>query len=278
MPRLAEVPKPDDWDALPMFAKIAHYGAHLGPIHAAFTDKLRAKQYVLDVAPLLGLGGGGTRSAAKEFLLSTAKVLRVLSGPDDLRAEDLAPGKMVKATHGCKWNILGGAEGVEAEGGGLGAAREKLGRWGESVWVSKTSPQRQYASIPPRFFVEEVIPDPHAPIGEALCYMVRCVRGRPVCLSVLRGRKQNSYYPGSRKRFMREIPGLPDPPKSLHDALIRCAAALAAPFEFVRVDFHVLPGVAAHSIFFSEFTFTPAAGARVFAMSEEQRQGKEWTR
>lgn len=271
LPRLAPVPRPAGWAALPVHRKIAHYGAHLGPVHAALADKLAAKRYVQDVCPALGLAG----------LVTTARVLRVLEGWEDLRADDLAQGSIVKATHGCKWQILGkgAAPGDEQQGQeGEREAKKKLRAWSGRSWTSVRSPQRHYALIPPRFFVEEVLADALAPPGQALCYMVRCIAGRPASLSVLRGKLQNSYYPGSGARIARELrdPEL-DPCPRLRSALLRAAAALAAPFEFVRVDFHVPePRAESPLLYFSEFTFTPAAGARVFPAKEERRQGRLW--
>jgi hypothetical protein len=272
-PPLPPVPKPPGWEAMPMYRKIAHYGGCLGPLHAALADKLRAKRYVLGACAALGLAGAVT----------TAPVLRELEGWADLRPEDLLRGRMVKATHGCKWQVLGTLREVRSPAALAAAerARETLRGWSGRAWTSATSPQRHYALIPPRFFVEAVLPDALAPPGEALCYMVRCVRGRPVSLSVLRGRRQNSYDPAAAaatgtRALLRQIPDY-DPPRALRAALLRAAAALAAPFEFVRVDFHVpRPRAPRPLLFFSEFTFTPAAGARVFDEAEEQRQGALW--
>jgi hypothetical protein len=269
MAAVENFPKPPGWRALPMYRKIALYGETLGEVHAAFADKLRAKRHVLALA---AAAPPGSALAA----VTTARILRELASWEDLRAGDLASGRMVKATHGCKWQMLGaGAAAGEAR---LEEARARLRRWSESSWTSATSAQRHYALIPPRFFVEEVLPDALAPEGEALCYMVRCLRGAPICLSVLHRRAQNSYYPGSGKRIVRQIadPAV-DPPPPLRRALLAAAAALAAPFEFVRVDFHVPhPRADNPVLYFSEFTFTPAAGAKVFPDREERRQGAVW--
>ena len=269
--RAEPAPKPPGWSALPMYRKIALYGETLGEVHAAFADKLRAKRHVLALA---AAAPPGSPLAA----VTTARILRELASWEDLRAEDLASGRMVKATHGCKWQILGAGGAEEVTEARLEEARERLRRWSESRWTSATSAQRHYALIPPRFFVEEVLPDALAPEGEALCYMVRCLRGAPICLSVLRRRAQNSYYPGSGKRIVREIADTAvDPPPPLRRALLAAAAALAAPFEFVRVDFHVPhPRAENPVLYFSEFTFTPAAGAKVFPDREERRQGALW--
>jgi hypothetical protein len=131
-PRIPPVPKPKGWDALPIHKQIRHYGDRLGPTHARFADKLLAKDYV----ERLGVPG-----------VRVAPVVRILDGPDDLRPEDLAPDCIVKATHGCKWNIFGGEKSLDD-------ARRLLHDWNRPYVGHAPCKQTQYAHIPPRFFVE----------------------------------------------------------------------------------------------------------------------------
>jgi hypothetical protein len=244
-----------------------------------------------------------------------------------------------------------------------------LRRWSAAPFRSETSAQRHYELIPPRFFVEELLDDPLAPPGQALCYMVRCIHGFPVTLSIILGSRQCSFTVdgrriaaggaaerseggrragairsegGRRRGSLAADPIGAPPPRALFVALLTTAARLAQPFEFVRVDFHVpgraeggrdasaslgvpsgasaLLGVPSDAsallgvpsgdgaakepaaelrrkdqgppsgakvnrsegvppcpaLYFSEFTFTPAAGAKVFCDAEERRQGALW--
>jgi hypothetical protein len=254
-----EVPKPADWAALPLFRKIEHYGAHLTAQHAPFADKLAAKEMVA----ALDLPG-----------LHLPPTLRVLDGPDDLREEDLQPGRIVKASHGCKWNVVGGA-GCDAFP--LPAARDKLRAWAEATFASGSGrAQRQYDFLRPRFFVEQVVADAHAAPGGALCYMVRCVRGRPVSLSVGRtDGRQNTWGLGDSAfgLIKHDDPTLPTPGPALRRQLASLAAALAAPLEFVRADFYVGDD---GRVYFSELTLTPAAGAQRFTLEVEMEMGRGW--
>ena len=57
------------------------------------------------------------------------------------------------------------------------------------------------------------------------------------------------------------------------DAMLNYATQLSAPFEFVRIDFYI--GADGH-VYFSEYTFTPAGGSRVFSMKLEHQYGRLW--
>ena len=55
--------------------------------------------------------------------------------------------------------------------------------------------------------------------------------------------------------------------------MIEYAEKLSQNFEFVRMDFHIDKN---DDIYFSEFTFTPNAGTRVFTDEWEISLGKDW--
>jgi hypothetical protein len=237
-----------------MHEKIQWYGARLTRMHARLADKLLAKDYVrrLRVPGLL-----------------VPKLLRVLDGgPDDLSAEDLQPGKFVKASHGCKWNIRG-AQGLDLE-----ACRERLRSW-DRPFDRSAEVQVHYQWLVPRFFVEQEV------TGRPVCFMVRCLWGRPISLSCISStsRRQNYYSPHGAC-LVRELPEaeVPDPPRELCCRLLLMAARMAAPFEFVRVDFLVAGAGSAASakIYFSEFTFTPSAGRACLPEALDAAQGSMW--
>ena len=55
--------------------------------------------------------------------------------------------------------------------------------------------------------------------------------------------------------------------------MLKLAKKLSKPFEFVRIDFYIGEN---DLIYFSEFTFTPAAGYQVFDLETEMYQGSLW--
>lgn len=256
LPRLAPVAKPvpaSRWQAMRMHEKIQWYGARLTRMHARLADKLLAKDYVRR----LRIPG-----------LSVARLVRVLEGgPDDLRAEDLLPGNYVKAAHGCKWHIRGEA------GLDLAACRERLRGW-DRPFDNSAEVQVHYGWMAPRFFVEQEVP------GRPVCFMVRCLWGRPISLSCISSasRLQNYYSPHGAC-LVRELPQseVPDPPRELCCRLLLMAARMASPLEFVRVDF-LVQGLSRSTpkVYFSEFTFTPSAGRACLPEAMDLAQGNMW--
>lgn len=244
------IPKPPGWQSLPLYKKILHYREQLDERFAPFVDKLIAKQIVKEIC--------GDE-------IQIARVIRELSGPEDIRQEDLNPAHIIKATHGCGWNVN------ISEKTDLAKVREKLIGWNRHY---NPDIERQYAFIQPRFFIEEKIVDPMAPAGQALVYMFRCIHGVPITLGIKSfNGLQNSYDLEWNLLAVPAVPFKVSRPPQLPQ-MISLAKTLSRPFEFVRVDFHL---DAAGQIFFSEFTFTPAGGTQIFSNHLESMLGSMWT-
>ncbi|MCU6454151.1 hypothetical protein LPN01_08685 [Sphingomonas sp. A2-49] len=122
--------------------------------------------------------------------------------------------------------------------------------------------EMQYRLLPGKVLVEAMVPTATpAPPDD---YKFHCIRGEPLVCQVDHGRFGR---PWSRLLRLPDFaPMDPDdglvPPGSLRlpapdriAAMIAAARALAAPFEFVRVDLYD----GADGIYFGEMTFTPAA-------------------
>lgn len=241
--------KPPEWPSLPLYKKILYYREHLDERFAPFVDKLNAKSIVK------GLCGD---------TIQVARVVRILSGPGDIRQADLNPVHMIKAAHGCGWNIN------ISEKTDLAKVRSRLATWNCHY---NAEIERQYAFIEPRFFIEEKIEDPTAPAGRALVYMFRCIHGIPITIGV-------KAFDGSQDSYDLEWNPLAKPalpfkvsrPVQLPQ-MIQLAKVLSRPFEFVRVDFHL---DSKGRIFFSEFTFTPAGGTQIFSDELEAKFGAMW--
>jgi hypothetical protein len=170
----------------------------------------------------------------------------------------------LKASHGSGWNIL------LHPSLSLSDVKKKLREW-NTHYKGIKSGESQYQYIEPRFFIEEVVEDiEFGKTGEAQVFMIRCIQGRPITISVRRGGIQNSYdcawnpieteqFPMKRPRCLLRMLDL--------------AERLSAPFEFVRIDFYVS---ANHRLFFSEYTFTPAGGTQIFSFPLEKQFGALW--
>jgi hypothetical protein len=247
-------PKPPTWNSMALFQKISYYKTQLDHRYAPYVDKLEAKRLVNNMCPKV----------------RTARVIRILKDYNDICEADICPDHMLKATHGSGWNILLSNAPL------IPKLQTILASW-SVPYVG--SGEKQYAHIPPRFFIEEIIDDAYTgKSGKARVFMVRCIRGQPVSVGVRQGNgsiSQNTYttdfVPQERLRFELEKP-------AQWDAMMEYAAVLSKPFEFVRIDFYIgLDGDHDSEVYFSEFTFTPAGGNRVFPMDMEHALGRLWT-
>ena len=159
-------------------------------------------------------------------------------------------------------------------------------------WNRTYSPgfEKQYSTILPRFFVEEKIVDKYrekyASLGknmarcdDAIVYMFRVIYGKVVSISARLGELRNDYdrdwnVIGEFQIPFIEKPGTCPPlvAASLQQ-MIRNAEKLAAPFEFVRMDFYL---GADGKIYFSEFTFSPTCGLPTLPGNLEFTLSRYW--
>lgn len=246
------VAKPRRWAEMPLFKKVQYYKTVLTADYAPYVDKLTAKELATRLCPEI----------------RTARVVRILAGPDDLQETDANAGHLLKSVHGSGWNIHLVAP------LNLTEARAKLHSWMKTYSVK----EKQYIHILPRFFIEEILDDAYTGLsGRAYVFMIRCIHGVPVSVRVRKDngvqKFHNSYSPKFELLEPVEFP-FEQPPPHQWDALLRCATQLSAPFEFVRIDLYI--GADGH-IYLSEFTFTPANGAQVFSTAVEAAQGQLWT-
>lgn len=236
--------KPRNWSTMPMYSKISHYKSQMDKRFAPYVDKLQAKRIVKEAG----------------VDCQVAKVIRILMDPDDFEAEDIQPNHMVKATHGCGWNINMTAETT------VNAVRKSLNSWNRQYnWTG----ENQYNFIKPCFFIEEKVD--RAGAGEALVYMFRCIHGKPITIGVKPplSDEQNSY--DTEWNPLLPVKLQVEKPQRLSD-MLKVAAQLSAPFEFVRIDLYYENDI----IYFSEYTFTPSGGHRVFPMDLEKKYGALW--
>jgi hypothetical protein len=231
-----------------LYQKIQYYRSQIGPEFAPYVDKIEAKRLVKE------LGGD---------LVEVAPLVRVLSGPDDLCQSDLRSDVMIKASHGCGWNIN------VTPATNLVWSINKLRSWNK-VYEGHEEPHYKY--IKPRFFIERKINDAYTGYsGNAVVFLIRCLHGEPFAIGVRNGNKQNSYSVDWEPLKPLEMPHVEKPPA--FEKLLAVARKLSAPFEFVRVDLYI---GADNTIYFSEFTFTPSAGSMFYSIEKERSMGALW--
>ena len=240
--------KPETWTYMPLFEKIGYYASTLDAHYAPYVDKLSVKRIVRELCPDL----------------QVATVVRVLSDPSDISEADYNPHHLLKATHGCGWNIR------IIDSTPISVIKVNLDEWNTSY----NHLEKQYAHVKPAFFIEEIIDDKYTDqSGQARVFMWRCIHGKPVSVGVRRGLGDNTQnsYTTEFALMGRKVFEMPKPPQ--WEKMREMSEVLSARFEFVRVDFYI---GADERIYFSEFTFTPAGGNRVFSMKVEHELGRLW--
>ncbi len=216
---------------------------YANPLYTKCADKYGVREYV--------------RSKGHADILN--ELIGVYESPEDIPFDELPDRFVIKATHGCGWNLICSDKRKLAR---------RWGRWKKIMhsWLrqdfSLYSREMHYAYIPPRLVVEAYLEDGG---GNGLNdYKIFCFDGEPqfIHIDVARvGDHRRSYYttdwqwldithtkvPRSDKRDM--------PPPNL-DRMLRIARDLSAGFPHVRVDFYNVDG----RIYFGELTFTHGGG------------------
>ncbi|MBQ3134487.1 MAG: hypothetical protein IJB75_01575 [Oscillospiraceae bacterium] len=170
---------------------------------------------------------------------------------------DLLPSRFVlKATHGCGWNIVVKDKATFD----VASARKSFDQWFQrnyAFWGFEL----QYLNIPPRIVAEEYLENDNNDLYD---YKVFCFGGKAESVMFLCQRNQGlkmAFYDlnWNKLPFTYNFPQLEtDMPRPKNfDQLIRLAEVLAEGFPHVRVDFYVLND---GTIKFGEMTFTSADG------------------
>ena len=237
------IEKPEHWAKLPLFLKIVHYSRQLTASYEPYIDKIKAKEVVAQVCG---------------DMIKIAKIVRILEGPEDFTEADISEHHMLKATHGSGWNInMNKTTQVEE-------VLTALKSWN---CIYRNGKESQYKYLTPRFFIEEKIDGTQ---GTPPVYMFRCIHGSPLTIGVKHNDVQNSYTMDWQIIGENNLPDLEKP--AVLCRMIDAAKRLSEPFEFVRIDFYLIE----NTIYFSEYTFTPAGGAQIFSSDLEFKLGQLW--
>ena len=185
-------------------------------------------------------------------------LLGVWDDPDEIDFDALPQQFVLKATHGCAWNMFVSDKNELDQK----QVREQLRQWLRTEYAFVAALELQYRFCEPRIIAEAYLEDG---TGDVPDYKFFCFDGRVACIGVVMGRLAQpkeacydrdwnrlpcTYY--GHPRMEEEVPK----PVMLDDA-IHIAETLAAGFPHVRVDLY-LPSD--KSIRFGEMTFTTASG------------------
>jgi hypothetical protein len=193
----------------------------------------------------------------------------VYDSPGDIEFRRLPDRFVLKATHGCGYNIFC----RDRERFDEADARCRLSRWIRTDQSSLYG-EVHYSSIRPRVICEELLEDwPGRPLND---YKFFCFHGKVHCTMACTdrneaGAKYDFYDVGWRQKLPyskssllanREIPMPP-----AHDEMVEVATRLSRPFPFVRVDLYSVKG----RVVFGEMTFTPHGGIDTGLTDDAQR-------
>lgn len=266
LPSPLSKPSRDRWDSMLFFQKIQWYGHQLSKEYAPYVDKIQAKEKARRLCPSL-------RVAHVFWVFSAEDLLEEITEEEWYVIMNDCDQCMLKATHGCGWNLL-----VDARTS-LTTIRNCVRQWTRPYSVS----ERQYTFLSPTFFLEEVIDCfYHGPTGQAVDIKVMCLHSQPVFL-LLERNEESIYMDISWSRVLQRyshVPSstplptttIPQRPPRLEE-ILQYAQCLSKPFECVRVDFYLSKQ---QDIYFGEFTFTHAGGTQRLIDEEERAIGQLW--
>lgn len=181
---------------------------------------------------------------------------------DDIKVDELPDSFVLKANHGCGWNIIV----KEKEKADWNKFKEKFDYWlSLNFAFSSMGLQLHYRDIPPKIIAEKYIENEN---GNLYDYKIHCFNGKPEYIQVVGNRKidahkakeifyntqwelqsftsgVNPQYEAGRKK-----------PANLEE-ILRIATTLSQGFMYVRVDLYKLDN---DEIKFGEMTFTPNSG------------------
>lgn len=187
---------------------------------------------------------------------------------DDIDFDKLPNSFVLKANHGCSWNIIV----RDKSKFDIEDARKKFAVWMRMNFAFKFGLELQYLNIPPKIIAEEYLENGNEDLYD---YKVFCFNGKADSVMFLSERQKGlkmAFYDLNWNKlpftysFPRNEDDIPRP-KNL-DLLIQLSEKLAEGFACVRVDFYILND---GTLKFGEMTFTSAGGSCKWNPPEQNR-------
>jgi len=234
------------------------------PLYPLCTDKYNVRQFLKD-------------KGCEKYLIP---LIMETQHPETIDFSSLPNQFVMKANHGCKWNLLV----LNKEETQKLSAIKIANKWLKKnyYWVAG---EWQYRNIKPRILIEEIMIDDEQSVP--IEYEFFCFHGRPYFIIVslisslsLSGKVlEETYYVydnqwhllgfgliGKHQKSPQEIPK----PKKLEEMLKLCEL-LSSDFDHVRVDLYLVK----EKIYFGELTFSTDAGLSIIPNFQEIF-GEKW--
>lgn len=186
----------------------------------------------------------------------------------------LPPAFVLKATHGCKWNLLC----PDKTRLDRRRAQEQMDRWlrRNFYWYGR---EWVYRDLAPRILAERFLQDVNGQPPPDFKFF--CFDGVPRLVQVdvdrFRHHRRSFYLPDwIRLPATMTYPPIaePVPPPARLAEMLHICQQLARGFPFVRVDLYDCP----KRVVFGEMTFLPGRGIEPFDQAEYNRQIGDWIR
>ncbi len=214
---------------------------------SGYTDKSTVREYVRE-------------KAGEEVLIPAFGVFDRFS---DIDLESLPDSFVMKATHGCGWNIFV----RDKRAVDWSSVGKQMRQWLRSNYYRKRG-EANYKPLKGRILIEAYLQDPS---GDLKDYKFFCFAGEPRFIQVDCGRftaHKRDVYDTDWNRLPLRIyyPNLAEPvakPERLGEMMELCRK-LSEDFAFVRVDLYDTNG----RIYFGELTFSPTDGMKPFTPTE----------
>jgi hypothetical protein len=248
---------------MPLFEKIKFTAPRLNTGFAKYIDKLQAKDIVKQLY---------------RNIVEIPKTVKILKDYNDIFENDLNSNYIIKSSHGSSWNYNIKPNTVYK----IEEICSKLQGWNK---LYNPINEKQYSYLEPRFFIEEKIDDKfYGKNGDALAYLIRCIHGTPYTLTLYAKHihAELQFLFDTNKKLIK-IPNMigvkildidiTHISEEIIEKMYDVASQMSSKFEFVRIDLYLDKN---DTLVFSEFTFTPLAGARNYTMEIEMELGKLW--
>ena len=208
-----------------------------------YVDKITVREYV-------------RQTIGESFLIPC---LGIYDRFDEINFDILPNQFVMKASHGCKWNIIIKDKNTLNKE----QAKVKFDQWIKMTYGVVTN-ETCYRPIKGRILIETYLEDDSKSLRD---YKFYCCNGEPLGLHVDFDRFGDSTYrcyDTEWRELKKSTPTLPIPPilpkpSNLNDMLEVCRK-LSKGFSYVRVDLYNCN----NQIYFGELTFTPGDGRGVF--------------
>lgn len=222
------------------------------PLKTKLADKYLVREYVKD-------------KIGERYLVP---LLGVWDSFDEINFDNLPNSFVLKANHGCGWNIIV----KDKSKFDKTEAKKKFDEWLQINFAYKFGLELQYKNIKPKIIAESYMENNNNDLYD---YKVFCFNGKAESIMFLSERKQGLKmaffdlqwnklpFTYSFPRNEEEIPR----PQNLN-LLISLSEKLAQGFAHVRVDFYILND---GSLKFGELTFSSASGTCKWNPSEQNK-------